>query len=547
MNRILTPALLCLVPLAAQAQGNCDKEIAEIDRRIESGNHAEMNVQLARTMRDSLAGMCEMLDDATLAQMMEGIEEVLPTRSAEEQQAVKEAKRAVAEASRNARKADAAAREQATPDSGLAKVTGRGRSVASGFVDRSEDMLNFWVWDWDVHEGRARVLYTTHPSLEQQGRPDWQTYTYVVEMTPDGGSTQTLVKSKQAFGHAALALRRGHDEILVQRETGPPGSPSFFDRWSISGRRLVSSVPTPAADTPLGDKVSWMPFRGPTTDGNVLFVGTAALERYQTAVAWFEATPDGTVLGSGNLQIAGTDSSSLFMNPGSSGGGAFPLLFSVDEEVVRQYGGSEVKATVVHESRILTIEDNASKAHQSAVLGRMLMPTQMDMTAMQYMPELEHELMANRSIESLNVGPHAITMIQPAGNGYVVLSKFTGNRKRAVPVHGHWLIWVNRDEIEREVYINPLADDLNVNFVTFTVTEDDEIILYGNSKDHKGTDYVVLLDRQGRPKATAAVRQPKNGKIEGMVAGDDGVWLFGHGYPTDEFSRFRFWSERIEF
>ena len=498
-------------------------------------------------MRDSLDGMCGMLDDATLAQLMEGIEEVLPTRSAEEQQAVKEAKRATAEASRNARKAATAAREQAKPDSGLAKVTGQGRSVASGFIDRNEDMLNFWIWDWDVHEGKARVVYTTHPSLEQQGRPDWKTYTYVVEMTPDGGSTQTLVKSKQVFGHAALALRRGHDEILLQRETGPPGSPSFFDRWSIPGRRLISSVPTPAADTPHGDKVSWMPFRGPTGDGNVIFVGTAALERYQTAFAWFEASPDGTVLGSGSLQIAGTDSTSLFMNPGSNGGGAFPLLFGVDEEIVRQYGGSEVKANIVQESRILTIEDDASKTYQSAVLSRMMMPTQMDMAAMQYMPELEHELMANRSTESLNVGPHAITMIQPVDDGYVVLSKFTGNRKRSVPVHGHWLIWVSRDEIEREVYIDPLAEDLNVNFVTFTVAEDDEIILYGNSKDHKGTDYVVLMDSQGKPKATAAVKQPKNGKIEGMIAGADGVWLFGHGYPTDKYSRFRFWSERIEF
>ena len=198
-------------------------------------------------------------------------------------------------------------------------------------------------------------------------------------------------------------------------------------------------------------------------------------------------------------------------------------------------------------STILTIEDDASIAHQSAVLNRMLMPTQMDMSAMQYMPELEHEFMANRSIESLNVGPHAIPMIQPTGNGYVVLSKFTGSRKRWVPVHGHWLVWVGRDKIEREVYINPLAEDLNVNFITFTVTEGDEVILYGNSKEHTGTDYVVLLDRQGRLKATAAVKQPRNGKIEGMLADSKGVWLYGHGYPTDEFSRFRFWYERVDF
>jgi hypothetical protein len=290
-----------------------------------------------------------------------------------------------------------------------------------------------------------------------------------------------------------------------------------------------------------------MPFRGPTSDGNVIFIGTAALERYQTAFAWFEASPDGTVLGSGSLKIRGSDSTSLFMIPTSNGGGAFPLLFDADEEVVRKYGSSEVKANIVQESRILTIGNDASRSRQSAVLGRMLMPTQMDMGAMQDMPDLEHELMANRTIESLNVGPHAIPMIQPVGDGYVVLTKFTGNRSRKDEIHGHWLIWVGHDKIEREVYLNPLAEDLNVNFVTFTVTEADEIILYGNSKEHTGTDYVVLLDKQGKPKATAAAKQPKNGKIEGMLADGKGVWLYGHGYPTDEFSRFRFWSERIDF
>ena len=547
MKTIVAVCVAVAMPALALAQPTCEERLAEIDERIASGNYPDQNVQLARTMRQSMAQMCGMFDEQMLEQMMDGFEDVLPVKTEEEKLAEREAKRRVADTSRAARNAAKAAQEQARPDSGLDSVAGQGRSVASGFVDRSEDMLNFWIWDWDMHEGKARILYTTHPSLEQQGRPDWQTYTYVVEMTPDGGSTQTLVKSKQVFGHAALALRRGHDEILLQRETGPGGSPTFFDRWSISGRKLLSSVPTPAANTPHGNKVSWMPFRGPTSDGNVIFIGTAALERYQTAFAWFEASPDGTVLGSGSLKIRGSDSTSLFMIPTNNGGGAFPLLFDVDEEIVRQYGGSEVKANIVQESRILTIGNDASKSRQSAVLSRMLMPTQMDMGSMQYMPELEHELMANRSIESLNVGPHAIPMIQPVGEGYVVLARFTGNRSRKIEIHGHWLIWVGSDKIEREVYLNPLSEDLNVNFVTFTVTEADEVILYGNSKDHRGTDYVVLLDKQGKPKATAAAKQPKNGKIEGMLADGKGVWLYGHGYPTDKFSRFRFWSERIDF
>jgi len=471
----------------------------------------------------------------------------LPVKTEEEKLAERQAKRQVADASRAARKAAEIAQVQARPDSRLDSVTGQGRSVASGFVDRSEDMLNFWIWDSDIHEGHARVLYETLPSRVQLGRPDWQTYVYVVETTPDGKSTQQLITSKQAHENTALALRRGHDEVLLQRRTGPEGTPSTLERWSTSGRKQISSVPTPVATFPHGDKMNWMPFRGPTSDGNAIFVSAFNPSPDQLNLAWYKASANGEVLGSGSMPIESGGPTSLYLVPTRNGGGVFSLMFGANDEVVRQYGGSEVRATIIRESRLLTIEGNASTAHRSAVLSRMLLPTQMDMASIQYMPDLEHELMANRSIESLDVGPHAIPMIQPVGEGYVVLAKFTGNRSRKEEIHGHWLIWVGRDKIEREVYLNPLAEDLNVNFVTFNVTEADEIILYGNSNEHTGTDYVIWLDNQGKPRATAAAKQPKNGKIEGMLADGKGVWLYGHGYPTDRFSRFRFWSERIDF
>jgi len=533
-----------LVPVAALAVGDCSKELAEIDRRLESGNYAEMNVQIAKGIRDSLAGMCGMMDEATLAHMMEGVEEVLPTRTEEEQRAVREAKSAVAEASRAARKAAEASRS--APDSGIKDVDSSGASVASGFVDRSEDMLRFWIWDWDLHNGNARVLYETLPSRTQLGRPDWRTWVYVVETTPDGKSTQRVITSKQAQENSALALRRGHDEVLLQRGVGAEGTPTTLERWSIPQTKLLSSVPTPVVSIPQGDKMNWMPFRGPTSDGNVLFVSAYSPQPNQSVAAWYEASPNGAALGQGMLPIDGGGFTNLDLVRTKNGGGALPLMFGAQEEVVRRYGSSEVKAKVMNETRLLIIGDDAS-ARRSAVISRFMMPTQVDMSSMRFAGELEHEFLADRSLESLDIGPRSVPMIQPFGDGYVMLTKVTADRSRAEPVHGHWLIWVGIEEIEREVYINPLAEDLNVNFVTFTTTDDGEIVLYGNSNKHAGTDYVVLLDKEGAPKAAAVAKQPKNGKIEGMLAHDSGVWLFGHGYPTDEFSRFRFWSERIEF
>ncbi|MGI9264521.1 MAG: hypothetical protein ACR2QU_06310 [Gammaproteobacteria bacterium] len=550
MKRIAAVCILSALPTLVLAQATCEENLAEVDARIASGKYPDYNVQLAKTMRDSIAQLCDMgmANEQMLDQMMDGFEDVLPVKTEEERRAEREEKRKVAEASRAARKAEAIAREQARPDSGLDTVTGKGQSMGSAFVDRSEDMLNFWIWDWDVHKGSARVLYETLPSREQLARPDWQTYVYVVETRPDGSSTQHLITSKQAQENKALALRRGRDEILLQRGTGPDHTRTTLERWSISNRKIISSVPTPVVGVPPSDKINWMPFRGATSDGNIMFVGAYEPERGgPLTMAWYKASPDAGTLGSGTRPIESGGFEGLFMIPTKDGGGAFTQVFNADEEVVRQYSGSEVRATIGREMRILTIEGNATSSRLSAIHGRFVMPTKMDIAAMQYMTDLEHELMGNRSTETLNVGPHTVPMFQAVDDGYVILSELTGNRSRRDAIHGHWLIWVSSDKIEREVYLNPLAEDLNVDFVTMTVTDNDEIVLYGNSTEHAGADYAVLLDSQGKAKATAVVKQPKNGKIEGMIAGADGVWLFGHGYPTEQYSRFRFWAERIDF
>lgn len=146
MNNRLVVVLL-LLPIGALAQGSCEEQLQEVDRRIATGNYPDYNVQLARTMRDSLTQLCDMgmANEQMLDQMMDGFEDVLPVKSEEEKRAEREEKRKVAEASRNARKAAEAAR--VPPPSGLDNVSISGRPVANGFIDRSEDMLNFWAWD----------------------------------------------------------------------------------------------------------------------------------------------------------------------------------------------------------------------------------------------------------------------------------------------------------------------------------------------------------------------------------------------------------------
>jgi hypothetical protein len=535
--------LIALVPLPVFAQGNCDAELEEIDRRIASGNYPEMNVELAKQMRGSIAQMCGMLDPTLRAQMMEGIEEILPTKSEAEQRAEREAKRAAAESARAAREAEAAARK--VPDSGADKLVASGRSVASGFVDRAEDMLHFWVWDWDVYRGNARVLYMTQPSRVQYGRPDWSRNIYVVEIGADGQTTQHLVASKQAHENWTVALRRGHDEVILQRETGGDGTPTTLERWSVPGKNRLSSVTTPAPTFEHSDKVSWHHFAAPTTDGNVMFIDAFEPERGRTTATWYEASPDGRIVGQGQLPMDGGGFSNLSAIATDAGGAMLPVMFATDKLVTQRFEGTEVSARVMQEMRLLTIADDSSSS-TSAVVGTMILPEMSDIAAVAYASEIEHALMANRSIESYDIAPRSLPAAQSIDGGYIMLNRFVGDRSRAQPVHGHWLIWVGEERIEREVYLNPLAEDLRVDFKLFDIAPRGDIVLYGNSKDHTGTDYIVVLDAAGSPKATAAVKQPKNGSIKALIADDDGAWLFGNGYPSDEFSRYRFWSERIE-
>ena len=107
-------------------------------------------------------------------------------------------------------------------------------------------MTHLSILDWDNFGGKLRILYITNPDRNQSGGPDWKNYIYVVEVAADGSTMQHLVTSKQEnliFG--AIALRAGHDEILLHRRNDNDGKVGTLERWSISSERQISSVPAP--------------------------------------------------------------------------------------------------------------------------------------------------------------------------------------------------------------------------------------------------------------------------------------------------------------
>ena len=562
-------ALATTAPWAlAASQAECENLLNDVDARIASGKYPAYNVQLAKQLREQMTALCPMLPDDMLASMMDGFEELLPTLSEEQRRGERMARRDAETARRSDSRKDAI--PPAPAPAALANAVKAGKSVAAAFVDRSEDMLHFWIRDWDTYRGNARILYTTQPSRQQLGRPDWQLYVYVVEITPAGEVTKHLVRSRQAHDHAALALRRGHDEVLFQRGPDEANGPTRLERWSISGRSQLSSVPTPNAAWPNNERGDWKPFRLATSDGNVLFFSGFSRGGEPPVIAWFEASPDGRVLGQGSLHPEGESMGSAGFVRTANGAGAVSLLVSsespdgiqgsVESPITLERDGVEVRSTVSAEKRILTISGEARSASQSPAIERMLMVThnvregsgtspQLAMRNQQVMFELTEELerryRGNLSTLSLDPGGQTVEMIQPIGEGYGVLTSAVADRSAQPPIHGPWFLWVGRDRIEREVYLNPLAEALKVRLLAFTVTPDNEIVLYGDSEEHRGTDYLIKLDAQGSVKYYAPVKQPENGKISGIIADETGTWLFGNGHPGSQFTYYRLWVERI--
>lgn len=498
-------ALATTAPSAlAASQAECENLLNDVDARIASGKYPAYNVQLAKQMREQMTALCPMLPDDMLASMMDGFEELLPTLSEEQRRAERMARRDAETARRSDSRKDAI--PPAPAPAPLANAVKAGKSVAAAFVDRSEDMLHFWIRDWDTYRGNARILYTTQPSRQQLGRPDWQ----------------------------------------------------------------LSSVPTPNAAWPNNERGDWKPFRLATSDGNVLFFSGFSHGGEPPVIAWFEASPDGRVLGQGSLHPEGESMGSAGFVRTENGAGAVSLLVSsespdgiqgsVESPITLERDGVEVRSTVSAEKRILTISGEARSASQSPAIERLLMVThnvregsgtspQLALRNQQVMFELTEELerryRGNLSTLSLDPGGQTVEMIQPIGEGYGVLTSAVADRSAQPPIHGPWFLWVGRDRIEREVYLNPLAEALKVRLLAFTVTPDNEIVLYGDSEEHRGTDYLIKLDAQGSVKYYAPVKQPENGKISGIIADETGTWLFGNGHPGSQFTYYRLWVERI--
>ncbi|NIA26991.1 MAG: hypothetical protein GWP02_02970, partial [Desulfobulbaceae bacterium] len=408
------PALFFFLATTALAQTDCSAEIAEIDRRIATGNYSTGDVQMARQMRAAFNQMCMFLDEESRAGMMGDIEKILPTMS---------------EAERLAEANPSASPVLLSPPTG--------RSLAAEVVVRGEPMSQFWLWDWDVFKGRLRVLYSSFPNTAQFSLPGWRFNVYVTEITPAGSITHRLITSKQAGDHAGLMLRRGFDEILFQRQVDRPGMPAALERWSISSPRMLATADITGRKFSMNG-AAWR-FRGlpmATSDGNILYVarkmGTRQDDR--TRIGWFKYSPGGAQLGSGTAaDIKGEfDIWSSFYT--SNGGAGLIVNISADagddaptNDVAAAFGfmggagagaGGGKRALIVDGKANLTFKSTRLDGNRPTTTPTATTAEQRQNQAML----LAAQFGANRSILSRNVGPHRRDAVKETGRGYAYLA-----------------------------------------------------------------------------------------------------------------------------
>jgi hypothetical protein len=572
INRIAALAGVACLPTVGLALDDCSAELAIFDQRIENTDHPDYNVQLALQMRRAIEQMCGILDEQALGHMLDNLDEVLPP-GPNEQPRERRAQPSISATDDvdRARVTSSVPPRQSAVVPSMSGASPRGRSLAAQFIDRPDDMDMFAVWDMDIHDGNARVLYSTTPSTPQFGLPDWQAYVYVAEIDNGGRASHHLVTSRQASDHAALALRRGHDEVLFQRRIGRPNEPATLERWSISRSELLSAVPVPDPAWPDGTRHDWQPFRTATSDGNVFFNGSKTTGTGGNwLLAWFESAPDGTIVGQGSLTRPDktvpttwfeTDNGGAGLTVSVSAASERGIESSIDTPILREIAERRIHAVVGSEKRLLVVSDDGTDAWESEALERELLwsgdmaiprdlpPAEMlrqNQAQMLLTQSVAAETGGTRTVKSLDVGMKRVEMIEPTSDGYAVLATVHADRSIDPPIHGPYLLHLARAGGLREIYLNPLAEKLDTRFTLLTASPRDEIYLLGMSAHRGESAHILRLGKDGNVDAHARASDRQGMKIEGLLADESGVWVIGHGLMKERRGP-RLWAERIEF
>ncbi len=551
----------------------CSAAAKEIDDRIAAGNHPQQNVAIATQLRDGIMQSCAFMDANTLAQMLQGLDQLLPPadgssnvpqKSAAERQAEREAQRAEADkrrAERDKRRAAERAREEAEQKlvSAVVRRPPTGRSTKGQFMARSDKMWGASVVDCDVYGERARLLYQTWPSREQGRDVDAARHYYVVEFDRNDNLVQHHIFETPMARTVTAGLLRGHDEIVVQwHEGGSDASASTLERWSISNAEMLVRSPAPRLQGPRGNLGADKHFVLVTAGGDLLFTSDVALETGpspRTGLSWMLASPDGEVRDQGFIENDNhkVSASNWFHSTDGSAGlvvdvrgvGEKGIDSRLKPEVVRM-GSADIRPVILSERRLYVTGEKEWGAKLPAFerqvmwLGLEKVPQSIMISgeSTRLMDEAEGRHRFRDSAVSRAVAGNYRVAVAPSDYGHALLIKNNHRDKAFPPKHGLWLQEFAEGKPRRDTYLNPDSEHLNAMFEM--LASDGEEKLYVAGKQH-----VMLLDGT-RAVSAYAKSAATGGTVKAMVADGKSVWLFGENLGNGAAQQ-QVWVERIQF
>ncbi|MDH3635128.1 MAG: hypothetical protein OES20_10515 [Gammaproteobacteria bacterium] len=565
--------------VAAVSESECNDAIKDIDARIESGKYSDQKVNIAKQMRDSVLQSCGFLDTATLEKMMEGFEQLLPTRSAEEQEAVAAQKKKDREALREKQREELEAKraerakleknrvpEKVMPIPAVLQKPPTGSTLKGLYVARDEDMYRAEIQDFDKYKDKARILYVTRPSPQQYGREDARVRIYVIEADKAGSVVQHLVavlpKERMIVGRLSPAS----NELVVENRHNKGDNDSVLQTWSVSDRKLKNS-----ADLP---KLPWVASRTPgendlritTGAGHLLYFSSILSSSPESGTAWATISTDGDLVKNGEIHSEGDiiypqswfrtsdGGTGLVMLVRRKSGEAIKTNFIAEEYSIN---GVTLTPGVNFEKRIMHLGRDGAVSEAFTGLDRSfiwsgiekLSKTENARAAMQEFADhqrlhgIEHGN-ETRVEKSNSFAGRNMDVIKSVGDGYGVLVK-NNSGKRLSEVSGYSFDEYRSGKRNRSTYLHPAAEHLKVLFETFDAPNAKSVYLLGRSPSENRPSYIVRLDSDRELDAYVQLQMDIKVFTGGMLADEVGAWVFG--YSIIDNLKQEIWVERVEF
>lgn len=440
------------------------------------------------------------------------------------------------------------------------------------WVERPDDMIVYFLEDWDRIGDRVRILYQTKPSLEQYtSDPNgWTNNVYVVEAHPDGTVKQYRLASRQQ-SYASLTLRSGHDQVFVVPLSDKDGTATVLEVWSSRDGTVVSSNVAPGLPKVHAGHIDITP----TSDGN-LFATTQRPQgsgrRKPVWLAWIKLSPQGKILGQGVHRHGDAQLATRGTFPARGGGigltvqlsanrGSDGIETDIEVPIKRTIGGRTLEARVFSETRMLVTDGLAQRLWISPALERSLMwggqmQVSSDLSPNEMMEQMQQQMHITESVEIEYAARRTLKHVANANSdavkwtpgGYGALANVVANRRLEPPAHGPYFVEIGTDgTLRRELYLEPVAKELNAKFMDFLPGDNGDLLLVGTRRATRGREvhgHVTSVDADGGLQWTVrlAVRL---GEIDGIAGTESNAWVFGRS-ALNQWNKTMLWLEKVD-